>query len=88
MLGVEYQWTQQLMTYAQWSTGFRGGGVNPRPFIPQQEVPFGTENLRATEIGLKSDLFDNHLRLNVAGFFNQYNNILFDEYRARPSSTA
>ena len=74
--GVEYQWTQQVMTYAEWSTGFRGGGVNPRPFIPLQEVPFGIETLHATEIGLKSDLLDNHLRLNVAGFFNQYNNIL------------
>ena len=75
-LGLEYQWTEQVMTYAEWSTGFRGGGVNPRPFIPAEEVPFGPETLHAEEIGLKSDLFDNHLRINVAGFFNQYNNIL------------
>lgn len=74
--GVQYQWTDQVMTYAQWSTGFRGGGVNPRPFIPQQEVPFGPESLHATEVGLKSDLLDHHLRLNVSGFFNQYDNIL------------
>jgi iron complex outermembrane recepter protein len=74
--GVEYQWTDELMTYAEWSTGFRGGGVNPRPFIPQQEVPFGPESLHATEVGLKSDLLDHHLRLNVSGFFNQYDNIL------------
>lgn len=41
--GVEYQWTQSVMTYAQWSTGFRGGGVNPRPFIVQQETTFRPE---------------------------------------------
>ena len=64
------------MTYAEWSTGFRGGGVNPRPFIPQQEVSFGPETLQATEVGLKSDLLDHHVRLNVSGFFNQYDNIL------------
>ena len=74
--GAEYQWTDELMTYAEWSTGFRGGGVNPRPFIPQQEVPFGPESLHATELGLKSDLLDHHLRLNLSGFFNQYDNIL------------
>jgi iron complex outermembrane receptor protein len=75
-VGVEYQWTQSVMTYAEWSTGFRGGGVNPRPFVSQEEVKFGTEKLSAYELGLKSDLFDNHLRLNVAGFFNKYKDIL------------
>jgi iron complex outermembrane receptor protein len=75
-LGVEYQWTQSIMTYAEWSTGFRGGGVNPRPFVAQEEVPFGTEKLSAYEIGVKSDLLDNHLRLNVSGFYNKYRDIL------------
>jgi iron complex outermembrane recepter protein len=75
-VGIEYQWTESIMTYAQYSTGFRGGGVNPRPFVPQQEVPFGPETLRGSEIGLKSDLLDHHLRLNVAAFYNQYKNIL------------
>jgi iron complex outermembrane receptor protein len=75
-LGFEYQWTETLMTYAEWSTGFRGGGVNPRPFVKQEEVPFGTEKLSAYEIGLKTDLLDNHLRLNVSGFYNKYRDIL------------
>jgi iron complex outermembrane receptor protein len=75
-VGLEYQWTETLMTYAEWSTGFRGGGVNPRPFVAQEEVPFGTEKLSAYEIGLKTDLFDNHLRLNVSGFYNKYRDIL------------
>jgi iron complex outermembrane receptor protein len=75
--GVEYQWTDSLMTYAQWSTGFRGGGVNPRPFIPQQEVPFGTETVRASEVGVKSDFFEHHVRVNAAAFYNQYKDILF-----------
>ncbi len=76
-LGAEYQWTENLMTYAQYSTGFRGGGVNPRPFVVQQEVPFGTETVHASEVGLKSDLLDHHLRVNVAAFYNKYDDILF-----------
>jgi iron complex outermembrane receptor protein len=75
-LGAEYQWTQSVMTYAEWSTGFRGGGVNPRPFVPQEEVKFGSEKLSAYEIGVKSDLLDNHLRLNFSGFYNKYRDIL------------
>jgi iron complex outermembrane receptor protein len=65
------------MTYAQWSTGFRGGGVNPRPFIVQQEVSFRPETVRASEVGAKTDLLDHHVRLNVAAFYNRYKDILF-----------
>ena len=75
--GVEYQWTDNLMTYAQWSTGFRGGGVNPRPFIAQEAVPFGTETVHAYEFGVKTDFLDHHFRVNAAGFYNEYDNITF-----------
>jgi iron complex outermembrane receptor protein len=75
--GLEYQWTPDIMTYAQYSTGYRGGGVNPRPFIPLQEVPFKPETLGTTEIGLKTHLFDRSLLLNLAGFYSKYNDMLF-----------
>jgi len=75
-LGFQYQLAETVMSYAEWSTGFRGGGVNPRPFVAQEEVPFGTEKLTAYEIGLKSDLLNNRLRLNVSAFYNKYKDIL------------
>ena len=75
--GLEYQWSPALMTYAQYSTGFRGGGVNPRPFIPQQEVPFKPETLHTAEAGLKSHLFDRSLLLNLSVFYSKYDNMLF-----------
>jgi len=75
--GIEYQWTDSLMTYAQWSTGFRGGGVNPRPFTVAQETTFKPETEQASEIGLKSDFFEHHVRVNAAAFYNQYNDIVF-----------
>jgi iron complex outermembrane receptor protein len=76
-VGLQYQWTPDIMTYAQYSTGFRGGGVNPRPFIPLQEVPFKPETLRSAEIGVKSHLFDRSLLLNVSAFYSKYDNMLF-----------
>lgn len=73
---VQYQWTPGLMTYAQFSTGFKGGGVNPRPFNPSQALPFAPETLNAYEIGAKADFFDNRVRFDLSGFFNYYNNIV------------
>jgi iron complex outermembrane receptor protein len=73
--GLDYQWTSDLMTYAQVSTGFKGGGINPRPFFASQVQPFGPETLKAYEIGVKSDLFDRTLRLNLSAFFNEYKDI-------------
>jgi iron complex outermembrane receptor protein len=74
-LGVDYQWTDDLMTYAQFSTGFKGGGINPRPFTPASAVPFGPETLEAYEIGLKSEFFDRMLRLNLAAYYSDYANL-------------
>ncbi|MGH8260352.1 MAG: TonB-dependent receptor domain-containing protein, partial [Steroidobacteraceae bacterium] len=70
--GINYQWTPALMTYAQFSTGFKGGGVSPRPYFPQQAVGFGPETMDAYEVGLKSQWFDNRARMNVAAFYNKY----------------
>lgn len=72
---LQYRWSSNLMTYAQVATGYKGGGINPRPFQPQQAIPVGTEKLTGYEIGLKSDLFDRRLRLNVAGFLSKYKDI-------------
>ena len=73
---VQYQWTPSLMTYASVATGFKGGGVNPRPFFPDQAIPFGQETLRAFEVGAKTSWFDNRIRANASVFVNRYNNII------------
>jgi iron complex outermembrane receptor protein len=72
---VQYAVTQDVMAYAQFSTGFKGGGVNPRPFFVQQALPFGPETLQAYELGLKTDLFDRKVRLNIATFLSKYKGI-------------
>lgn len=76
-VNLDYRWNDQLMTYAQVSTGFRGGGTNPRPFVPEQAVPFYPETITAYEIGFKSDLWSRRLRVNGSLFLNDYSNIIF-----------
>ena len=72
---LQYRFSPELLGYAQYSTGFKGGGVNPRPFSVQQVQPFGPETLKTIEVGAKSDLFDRRVRLNLAAYTSRYNGI-------------
>ncbi len=79
-LGASYRWSDELMTYAQVSTGYKGGGVNPTPYVPDQVVAFGPENLTTYEVGLKSDWFDRKLRVNADAFYNLYKDLQMEFY--------
>ena len=72
---LAYQVTDSVNTYVQYSTGFKGGGVNPRPFAYTQVQPFGPETLGTWEVGVKSELLDRKVRLNVAGYSSKYKDI-------------
>ncbi|MGZ3313860.1 MAG: TonB-dependent receptor [Caulobacteraceae bacterium] len=74
-LAAQYQITPDIMAYVDTATGYKGGGVDPRPFVQTQAVSFQPEKLTAYEGGLKTFLFDRKMRLNLAGFYNEYNNI-------------
>jgi iron complex outermembrane receptor protein len=68
------------MTYVQYSTGFKGGGISPRPYFPQQILGFGPEELDAYEFGWKSRFFSQRVQLNGAVFYNDYKG-----YQATPN---
>ncbi len=84
--GLEYEFTSDVMAYGQFSTGYKGGGINPRPFIPSQLVPFRPERVNAFEIGTKSDLLDNKMRVNVAAFLNKYRDIIMADTNGYPGA--
>jgi iron complex outermembrane receptor protein len=62
------------MVYGQFSTGYKAGGNNARPFFPAQLNVFQPETLDSIEVGMKSTLGGN-TRLNMAVFFNDYADI-------------
>lgn len=72
---AQYRFTDDMMAYVQYATGFKGGGVNPRPFAFTQVQPFGPETLETIEVGLKTQLFEDALRLNIAAFTSKYTDI-------------
>ncbi|WP_191229238.1 TonB-dependent receptor [Aurantiacibacter xanthus] len=74
-LAVDYEITPDLLLYAQASTGFKGGGVNPRPYYVEQITLFDPETVTSYEAGLKSDLLDGNMRLNLAVYQNDYSNL-------------
>lgn len=74
-LSVDYRFSPEFLVYATTATGFKGGGIGPRPFNPAQARGFNPETLTSYEIGFKSDLFDRRLRFNVSAFYSEYNGI-------------
>ncbi|OYW48241.1 MAG: TonB-dependent receptor [Novosphingobium sp. 28-62-57] len=76
-VSADYRFSPEVLAYATVGTGFKGGGVTARPFDAAQALngSFDPETVTAYEIGLKTDLFDRRLRLNIAGFINDYNDI-------------
>lgn len=71
-VSLNQRWTSDLMTYATFSTGFRGGGVNPRPFVPSQIASFNPEKLYNFELGTKSSFLNHQVQLNGAIFYDIY----------------
>ena len=70
---LKYEFDKNISVYAQAATGFRPGGVNPRPIVvPDQLVGFTGEKLTSYEGGLKTRLFDGRATFNVAGFYSDY----------------
>ena len=74
-LALDYGINDSMMVYASAATGYKSGGVNPRPFFPQQLNVFNPETMTSLEFGLKSTLADNSLRLNAAVFTTDYEDI-------------
>ncbi|MEQ1639767.1 MAG: TonB-dependent receptor [Novosphingobium sp.] len=86
---TDYRISPEFFVYGSVATGYKGGGVNPRPFFGPSQAScsptptpncnqvqsFRPETLTTYELGFKSDLFDNKLRLNGAVFLNKYNDI-------------
>ncbi len=85
-LGADYTFNDNVMGYVNLSTGYKGGGINPRPFVASQVVPFKPETVDAREIGVKADLLDNTLRINAAYFMNDYTDIILIDANGFPGA--
>jgi iron complex outermembrane receptor protein len=81
---LQYQWTPDLMTYTQVSTGYKTGGLNPKPVLLSDITPFRPEHLTAYEVGVKSEWLDHRLMLNADTYLSQYKDIQLSEFLPPP----
>lgn len=73
---IDYKPNDDILAYATLSRGFKSGGFTQRIFPPEPVTPsFAPEYVNSYEAGLKTELFDRHLRWNSALFYNDYKNL-------------
>ncbi|MEN9683343.1 MAG: hypothetical protein RLZZ427_1094 [Pseudomonadota bacterium] len=76
MLG--YDLADGVTSYARVATGYRSGGFNAGDAADAgtNTIPsFDSESVTSYEAGLKTEMLDRHLRLNLAGYYNVYKNL-------------
>jgi len=72
MVGADYKFTDDLMLYSRVATGTRPPGVFARPVTIYQLSSFDAEELTSYELGFKSQMLSNRLRLNLAAYYSDY----------------
>lgn len=73
---LAYKFSPDVNLYASYSTGFKSGGFQYVPFAaPQANVLFAPEDIKAYEIGFKSEWLNRKLRFNLAGYYYDYKNL-------------
>ena len=73
MANISYEVNRDLMIYATYSEGFKGGGYTQRIFPPEPSLPsFRPESVVSYEAGFKAMALDNRLRFNAAAFYTDY----------------
>lgn len=69
LASINYKITDSVMVYGRVSTGYKGGGFNPRTSVLNG---FDPEKVISYEVGLKADWLDRRLRTNVALYYTDY----------------
>ena len=73
-----YDVADGINLYARAATGYRSGGFNsqdPAIFGTSQLGSFEPEKVTSYEVGVKTELLDRRLRLNLAAYHNIYDNL-------------
>lgn len=77
-LGADYQFSDDVMAYANLSRGYRSPSFNAQAFFdPAEASASGSETINAAELGLKTRFADRRGTLNLAGYYYDYKNQQF-----------
>lgn len=75
-LGLNFRLADDWLVWGSWTRGFRSGGFNGRNPNPQTPAgPFDEETVDAFEIGSKLTFLDGAARLNLAIYYNDFEDL-------------
>ena len=85
-LSLRYEIDDDVSVYGLVAKGYKGGGTSighdtNAPGQPAIIAPFDEEELWNYEVGFKSELLDNRLRLNAAAFSLDWNDLQLESFR-------
>jgi iron complex outermembrane receptor protein len=83
-IAIQYRWSPQIMTYISYATGYKAGGINPKPVLVTDIVPFKEETLKACEAGMKSEWFDHRVLANADVYLSDYKNMQLSYFLPPP----
>ena len=75
-LVADWKFDDNSMAYASVSTGFKSGGYTGSASTAEKALDFfEPETATAYEVGLKSQFWENRIRMNVSAFYTDYSNL-------------
>ncbi|MPT49271.1 MAG: TonB-dependent receptor [Sphingobium sp.] len=74
-INVSYEPTRDIMVYAQRSEGFRPGGLNNTPGLPDDLIAYTSDSLTNYEMGIKTSWFDRKVTFNVSAYQIDWKNM-------------
>jgi len=87
-VAVEYQLKDDVLVYLSYAQGFKSGGFNGRGNNLDSIGPYDPEIVDSFELGMKSDWFDNRMRLNLVGFYSEFTDKQEEIIRVDPGNGA
>ena len=79
-LSLDHKFTPDIMAYASYNRGTKSGNYSLSAGIDALASPYLPEQLDAYEVGLKTQLFDRDVRLNLSAFYYDFKNYQFQKF--------
>ena len=86
-VAFQYYYNDSSHVYFSWAKGFRSGGYNIRLTSPAQRPgPWDEERQNSWELGLKSEMADGRVKLNIAMFLNEVEDMIRETIFSDPDN--
>lgn len=83
---LTYSFNSDVRAYVRLSRGYKSGGFNA-DVVSNSNIAFAPESVDAVEVGLKTELLNRRLRLNVAAFGSRHSDYQVFQFTVQGNST-